>query len=299
MSHFTDRTLEGLITGSASPSEVQRLRRHVEGCRACARRLEEWRDNFAEVDERYPELAMDAGPLATMGSEGLVLLPSSASDRRFELDLTTALWIGAVLMAVLVGYGTYRLRSSREVVDATTLYPQLSAVPESRPADGMPALPAASEQDSLARRAAEAPPVATPKPPMLPVSPEFRLARPAEAARRLGGRVRTIRGLEPDHMEIGPASAVPNSLPGVPVIRVIYQTADGGRMVLDQQLIPVDSTGFRPIDDSSLEGGQVSYGSSPSGGITLATWLDDDGYRLSLAAQVPADSLRKLVSRVR
>jgi hypothetical protein len=134
---------------------------------------------------------------------------------------------------------------------------------------------------------------------MLPVSPEFRLARPAEAARRLGGRVRTIRGLEPDHMEIGPASAVPNSLPGVPVIRVIYQTADGGRMVLDQQLIPVDSTGFRPIDDSSLEGGQVSYGSSPSGGITLATWLDDDGYRLSLAAQVPADSLRKLVSRVR
>ena len=297
MSHFNDRTLESLITGSASPADVHRLRRHVEGCRACARRLEEWRDNFAEVDQRYPELATDAGPMATMVSDGLVLLPSTGTDRRFELDLTTALWFGAVLMAVLVGYGTYRLRASKEVVDATTLYPQLSAEPESRRAGAMPPIPPATEQDSLASRAAPAPTVDTPKPAMLPVSPEFHMARIAEAARKLGGRVRTIRGLEPDHIETGPASAVAGSLPGIPVIRVIYQTPDGGLMVLDQQLIPVDSSGFRPVEDAGLESGQVTYGSSPSG-LSVATWLDADGYLLSLAMQASADSLKQLVGKV-
>jgi hypothetical protein len=297
MSHINDRTLESLITGSASPSDVQRLRRHTEGCRACARRLEEWRDNFAEVDQRYPELATDVGPVATSSSDGLVLLPSTGHDRRFEVDLTTALWVGAVLMAVLVGYGTYRLRESREVVDATTLYPQLTAEPESRRTGAMPPIPPATGKDSLARRGSVPTTAVAPKPPALPVSAEFRLARLSEAARSLGGPVRTIRGLEPDHIEIGPSTASPGSLPGVPVIRVIYQTDGGGRMTLEQQLIPADSTGFRPVDDASLESGAVTYGSTPSG-VSVATWLDKDGCRLSLAMQGPVEVLKQLVSRV-
>jgi hypothetical protein len=249
------------------------------------------------VDQRYPELAMDAGPVATMVSEGLVLLPSSGSDRRFELDLTTALWVGAVVMAVLVGYGTYRLRSTREVIDATTLYPQLSAEPESRRAGAMPPIPPATQGDSLKRVGSETTAVAAPRLSTLPVSPEFRIASAAEAARRLGGPVRTIRGLQPDHIEIGPASAAPGSLPDVPVIRVVYQTSDRGRVVFDQQLVPADSSGFRPIDDSRLESGEVLYESSPSG-ISVATWLNS-GYRLSLAMQAPVAALKQVVSRVR
>jgi hypothetical protein len=294
MSHLTDRTLEALITGSATPSDIQRLRRHVEGCRACSRRLEEWRDNFADVDQRYPELALDSGPTATVASDGLVFLPSTEAAKRFEVDLTTGLWIGAVVMAVLVGYGTYRLRQTREVVDAATLYPQL-AEPESRRAAAMPPTSAPETRDTAVTR--PEPPKPKPVVNVLPVSPGFKSVRFAEAARKLGGPVRLIRGMEPDHAELGPASAVPGALPDVSVIRVVYQAFDGSRMVLDQQLTPKDSSGFRPILDPSLEGGQVRYESSPSG-ISVATWLDDVGYRISLAGQVSADSLRAFVKRV-
>jgi hypothetical protein len=62
-------------------------------------------------------------------------------------------------------------------------------------------------------------------------------------------------------------------------------------------LIPADSTGFRPVDDASLESGAVTYGSTPSG-VSVATWLDKDGYRMSLAMQGPVDLLKQLVGRV-
>jgi hypothetical protein len=293
MSHLTDRTLESLITGSAVPADVQRIRRHVEGCRACARRLEEWRDNFDEVDERYPELAMEVGPVATVTTDGLIMLPSSEpGGRRFEIDLTTALWVGAVVMALLVGYGTYRLRSTREVVDATTLYPQLATEPESHRAGALPAIPPASARDTLARRSG------TPaRQAAFPVSPEFRTASSREGAQKLEGPVRTIKGLELDHMEIGPASAVPGALPKAPVVRVVYPAPDGSRMLLDQQRIPADSNGFRPVDDPGLENGHVNYGTSPTG-LSVATWVDDEGYRLSLAMQGSIDDLRRMVKQV-
>src|SRR5690606_40747354 len=45
----------------------------------------------------------------------------------------------------------------------------------------------------------------------IPVSPRFRAVGSGEASLRLGGRLRLLDGLEPDHVEIGPASAVPRS----------------------------------------------------------------------------------------
>jgi len=87
MFHLSDRLLAKLIDGSATTADLQRIRRHVDECRACARRLEEWRDNFAEVDERFPELAVDAGPLATVHAGGLVMLPGSEPSRRVVPDL--------------------------------------------------------------------------------------------------------------------------------------------------------------------------------------------------------------------
>lgn len=107
-----------------------------------------------------------------------------------------------------------------------------------------------------------------------------------------------VRGLEPDHIEIGPAAAVPGAQSGLPVIRVVYQDEVGGRIVLDQQIIPVDSSGFRPIEDQSLESGEVAYRTAGNG-VSVATWLDNDGYRLSLVAVLPIESLKQLVRRVK
>jgi hypothetical protein len=134
-------------------------------------------------------------------------------------------------------------------------------------------------------------------PPPVAASPSFRSIAASEAARRLGGALRVIRGLEVDHVELGPASAVPGALPGLSVVRVVYRTPEGGRMLLDQQLIKADSSGFRPLDDPSLENGQPAFGTAPNG-VSVATWLDEQGYRLSLVAQAPLDSIRTLVALV-
>jgi hypothetical protein len=98
-------------------------------------------------------------------------------------------------------------------------------------------------------------------------------------------------------VEIGPASAVPGAQRGLDVVRVVYRAPNGGRILVDQQLIPADSSGFRPIDDPALENGETAYGTS-STGVSVATWLDEEGYRISVVVQAPVDSLKRLVQRV-
>jgi hypothetical protein len=320
MFHLTDRLLAKLIDGSATSADVQRIRRHIDDCRACARRLEEWRDNYTEVDERFPELAMEASAIATVTPGGLVMLPGTEPARRFSVDLTTLLWIGAVLMALLVGYGASRLRQPSDGMAIGTLdarsTPRPSAAPPGRP---IPAARDTTQRDSssapVPASAPTAPPAPIPtasvpvatRPPAktdtvastpIPVSPRFRGAARAEAARRLGGPLRVIPGLSIDHIEVGPAAAVPGAQRGLDVVRVVYRTPKGGRMLLDQQLLRAGSDGLRSIDDPTLESGETAYGTAPNG-VSVATWLDEDGYRISLAAQASLDSLKKLVQLVR
>ncbi len=324
MFHLTDRLLAKLIDGSATSSDLQRIRRHIDECRACARRLEEWRDNFAEVDERFPELAVEAGPLATVTPGGLVMLPGSEPSKRVTPDLTTLLWIGAVLMALLVGYGASRLRQPSEGMRVATMdeargiprtpSPKPASTPSattSQPATAGPVPAAPPPRDAVTAPAADpqtrpSAPVATaPRPSAaagqsagpLTVSPHFREIGRAEAARRAGGPLRSIPGLKLDHIEVGPASAVPGAQHGIDVIRLVYRAADGSPLFLDQQRIPTDSDGLRSIDDPTLESGETAYGSAPNG-VSVASWLDEEGYRLSIAARTPLDSLKKLVPLV-
>jgi Putative zinc-finger len=320
MFHLTDRLLAKLIDGSATSADVQRIRRHIDDCRACARRLEEWRDNYTEVDERFPELALESAHVATVTPGGLVMLPGSEPTRRYAPDLTTLLWIGAVLMALLVGYGASRLRNPSDGMAMSSMdarsAPHPHSIAAARPAYAVPdttradsthgpapsAVPGSSVRVPAVTPAA-APSRPQPKPDSTPaaplsLSPHFRNVLRAEAARKLGGPLRVLPGLTIDHIEVGPAVAVPGAQPGLDVIRVIYRTPKGGPMLLDQQLIPAGSDGLRPIDDPTLESGETAYGSAPNG-VSVATWLDEDGYRISLAAQAPLDSLKRLVQLVR
>jgi hypothetical protein len=346
MFHLNERLLEKLVSGSAPVSDVERIRHHVRDCRACARRLEEWRDAYAEVDYAYPELA-HADSATTVTPGGMVVVPGSEGRRWIpQLSFANALWIVALLMALVVGYGANRLRSANDgfesVASARTRPPR----PETGNGAGVPMPLAAPSSDSLVRvnqrTAAPAPPVTSPvpapaaavndgppagepetpahrpaasrtvprstpamtvdtradPPPPIPVSPSFRNIAATEATRRLGGALRLVRGLDADHIEVGPAAAVPGAQAGLAVVRVVYRTPDGGRMLLDQQLIPADSSGFRPIDDPTLENGETAFGTAPNG-VSVATWVDEDGYRISLVAQAPIDSLRRLVPLVR
>lgn len=340
MFHLNDRLLEKLIDGSASGGEVTRIKRHAESCRACARRLEEWRDNYREVDEHFPDLAHEAGPAATVTPGGLVLLPTDdIQERNWAPDLTTLLWVAAVILALVVGYGASRLRQPNEgmaiapregratppapqrrdgIAAGATAAPARDSSPAVEPAPA-PVAPATRNPAPAAATTRNDPPASTRTPPRttlepteraattpgptapssatIPVSPRFRAVGSGEASLRLGGRLRLLNGLEPDHVEIGPASAVPGAQRGLDVVRVVYRAPDGGRILVDQQLIPADSSGFRPIDDPALENGETAYGTS-STGVSVATWLDEEGYRISVVVQAPVDSLKRLVQRV-
>jgi len=347
MFHLNERLLEKLVSGSAPVSDVERIRHHVRDCRACAQRLEEWRDAYAEVDYAYPELAY-ADSATTLTAGGIVVVPSDEPRWRLplpRLNLANALWIVALLMALVVGYGANRLRSANDGFAAVASSKTRTPRPEKGTGAGVP-MPLASAGDSLVRvvpkntagtpaviitaeetaddKAATLPPAATrgnaykpqtprstPRslpaqtidtraepPPPVAVSPSFRNVQATEASRRLGGALRLMRGLEPDHIEVGPAAAVPGAISGLAVVRVVYRTPEGGRMLLDQQLIPADSAGFHPLDDPTLANGQTAFGTAPNG-VSVATWVDEEGYRISLVAQAPVDSLKQLVQLVR
>lgn len=301
MFHLNDRTLERLINGTASGIEVDRIRRHVDECRACSRRLEEWRDNFGEVDRHFPQLATENSTTTTRTSGLLVVMPPSEERRAFSLSMVSILWGVAGVLAVVVVYGLARLETSsgeggefafRNDSQATRLPP--APVPSGD----------STTRDTLRDTATPEPPPrpvvrepADTSPPPLGVSRRFRSVQRVEAARRLGGAVRGVAGLVPDHYEIGPASAVPGAQRNIDVVRVVYRVGNGGRLTLDQQVIRADSSGFRPIDDSALESGETVFRTGTDG-ANSATWLDEAGYRISLSARVSQDSLRKLLPRV-
>jgi hypothetical protein len=343
MFHLNERMLEKLVSGSAPVSDVERIRHHVRECRACARRLEEWRDAYAEVDYAYPELAhADSATRFTAG--GMVVVPAEEPRWKFsfpQMNFANLLWVVALVMALVVGYGANRLRSANDGFDAIASSRVRPPRPEKGNGAGVP-IPLAQPGESL-RRVPQRPSIIQPPvvisdttddddppepapsrsrsykpnadrssrgtptmtldtradpPPPVAVSPSFRNVVQTEAARRLGGSLRMMQGVTPDHIEVGPAAAVPGALSGLAVVRVVYRTPDGGRMLLDQQLIPADSAGFHPIDDPTLENGQVAYGTAPNG-VSVATWVDHEGYRISLVAQAPVDSLKQLVPLVR
>jgi hypothetical protein len=346
MFHLNERTLEKLVSGSAPVSDVERIRYHVRECRSCAHRLEEWRDNYAEVDHAYPELAhTDSATTVTAG--GMVVVPES-EERRWklpQLNFANLLWILALVMALVVGYGANRLRSANDGFEAVASARARPLRPETGTGAGVP-MPLASPSDSLIRlnqkapapvveptevavesreqSVAAAPPAAAPSPVKAPppparlprstpamtidtradpppppaaVTPRFRSVPATEAVRRLGGALRLLQGIDADHIEIGPAAAVPGATAGLAVVRVVYRTADGGRMLLDQQLLSMDSSGGRPVDDRALERGEVAFGTAPNG-VSVATWQDQTGYRISLVAQAPIDSLKRLIPLV-
>lgn len=348
MFHLDERVLEKLVTGAASGNEAARYSRHAAGCRQCSRQLEEWRDNFPEIDEIYPWLGETDGSVATVTPMGMMVSPGSNSWTLPRIDAANALWIIALLMAVLVGFGAHRMRKSDAGLGLSTAVrrpppasagngagavvppaPQPGASPEAKnpdpPKDASdtrapvvrPAAPVADRRTALVgstdkavaptpRKRGESLPESESRPTSsaptasssLPVSPNFTRLTMAEAQGKLGGKVRLIDGLIADHIEVGPSSAVPGSQPGLDVVRVVYKGANGGRILLDQQLIPADASGLRPLDDPALESGETAFGTAPNG-VSVGTWLDNDGYRMSLVARASVDSLRRLVPLIR
>jgi hypothetical protein len=327
MAHIDERTLEQLLNHKMSRLDIDVVLAHAAECRGCGHRLEEWRDHFEEIATLLPDPQSSPQPMALPAA--FVLVPDNPAPRR-GFDLTNLLWIAAVALALIVGYSASRLqRNSSDSlatspmmgVDPMAEAPQNLAMsrdslasasidtttrtadsvkadtPSARPAKPQPEAPPPPTTTTKAPAPA-ASMGASPKPDASVTMPGFRRVAVGEASRRLDGGVRFLTNLNPDHVELGPGSAVPGAQASLEVVRVVYNAPDGSRILLDQQRIPLDESGFRPINDAALENGDTLFGSSAQG-VSVATWVDDDGYRMSLALRAAPDSLRKLIRRVR
>jgi hypothetical protein len=131
----------------------------------------------------------------------------------------------------------------------------------------------------------------------------FRRISLDQAARRLSGAIRLIDGRPWDHVEVGPGRLVPGSDRLRDVVRVFYFDDQGRPLILDQQRIPVradTSAELRagPVEALDMAPGDTLVTTAPSG-LTRIRWLDRKFFWLSLSGNMPADSLRMLVLRVR
>ncbi len=154
--------------------------------------------------------------------------------------------------------------------------------------------PAAAARAPAARdRAAPAPP-----------RPAFRSSDVDEAAARLSGNLRFVEGLALEGVKIGPGSLVPGADPARDVVRVVYADPQGRRLQLDQQRIPLpQDTGLAARERALPAALGLSWGDTLGtigpGGVARLRWLDRSGLWISLSGNVPEDSLRALLARVR
>ena len=168
---------------------------------------------------------------------------------------------------------------------------------------------AASVQPNLDQPApaqlAPAPRAAVAAPPTrLAARPAFRLGDMDVAVARLSGTMRTMDGLSLETVKIGPGALVPGAQPDRDVVRIVYTDLRGHHLQLDQQRLPTprDTSGEARAQAVPAALG-LAYGDTLNttgpGNAARIRWLDPAGLWLSLSGNLPADSLRALLARVR
>jgi hypothetical protein len=125
-----------------------------------------------------------------------------------------------------------------------------------------------------------------------------------DAAAQLSGNLRFVEGLALESVKIGPGSLVPGADPARDVVRVVYTDPQGRRLQLDQQRIPLPADTARAARERAVPASLGltwgdTVGTIGAGGVSRLRWLDRSGLWISLSGNVPEDSLRALLARVR
>jgi hypothetical protein len=133
---------------------------------------------------------------------------------------------------------------------------------------------AALDQQAAARRSAATAPAPAPPSPEQRSQVYLRIGLD-EASKQLGGPVHVIEGLNPLFMGLAPGRVAAGADTTRPVVRVVYQDAQGRIIMLDQQR---STTGRGPLPAGAWSLGDLTMG---------------------LQGEVSPDVLRSLRSRVR
>jgi hypothetical protein len=98
-------------------------------------------------------------------------------------------------------------------------------------------------------------------------------------------------------IELGPGRLVPGADRNRNLVRLVYIDPAGRRLQLDQQRVG-RSSGAQPVSpDIGMGTGDTLMTAAPGGEVRVR-WVDRT-FWLSLTGNLPPDSLRKLIERVR
>ena len=100
MQHVDQQTLDAVINHSLTETQVARIKEHVRVCRVCARRLEEYRDLFSEVEVIIPTAERDVIPKPAPTQTWREVIRPRLDDALPSGD--NAIKIGAAIVTVLV-----------------------------------------------------------------------------------------------------------------------------------------------------------------------------------------------------
>ena len=306
MQHVDQQTLDAVLNHSLSAAQLARIKEHVRSCRMCARRLEEYRDLFSEVEVIIP--TAERNVVAKPGERRTwrdVLTP------RLDDTIPASNWLLKITMAgitlLVLGVVVFLLRTpsrpSAPIVLAPRPQPATPAATAPPPATTStsvattpPATVAAVPAKVDSPRTTQTPPrrqTTTPRAPADPPAqaasegghtPLFRRVESTEAIGALGGSMRLIDGVTPDHFEMAPGTVVPGAAETLQVVRVVYKIS-GATILLDQQRNP------------AIASRESAAGTAPEG-VSVVRWSSGE-FWLTLAGRVPADSLELLARRVK
>jgi len=137
-----------------------------------------------------------------------------------------------------------------------------------------------------------------------PAVPTFQPTDVDEAASRLSGTLLTVEGLALESVKIGPGTLVPGAVATQDVVRLAYAEPSGRRIQLAQQRLPQATDTSREARARAVPPALgLGYGDTlvtigPAGEARVR-WLDRSGIWVSLMGNMPADSLRALLARIR
>jgi hypothetical protein len=287
MRHVDQPTLDAIINHQLSARDLARLKEHVRDCTLCSRRLEEYRDVFGEVEAIIPTVERDVIHEAEPRSWRRVLLPRlddgvPGQDRLLWTVVAAASVAAAIVVAMLL-----RPPALPPIPSAAPLPPVSNGPAATETPPPVHAAPAARQAPSPPAPASAAPATQAPHrapPPSIQSAPGFHRVESAQAISALGGAVRLIDGLVPDHFEMSVGTRVPGAVDSLPVVRVVYR--DGGKtLLLDEQR------------RGGLAPGDTLVGTAEAG-VSVLQWNSAE-FWLSLAGRLPVDSLGRVARMIR
>ncbi len=247
MQHVDQLTLDAVINHSLSEVQVARIKEHVRVCRVCARRLEEYRDLFSEVEIIIPTAERDVIAKPEAGRSWREVIRPRFDDALPSGDKAIKIGVGIVTILV-IGVVVFLMRSPAQTGGPIVLAPSTRTPAATAPVTTTtPSTPAPTGMSPTTARPALSPPaqptatLSSAAPARVDPPKPTRTPRPAAAAvttprRSFAAPVPAKAAVDPARTAAAPSGTPPKEAGHTPLFHRVESTealsALGGSMRL-------------------------------------------------------------------